>query len=90
MPSTMWGIGSEPWHVDEDFGGFGVDVEGEADDDGAEVERTDLGRSDRDQADLGAVVGTGQVELAGGVGEDVADPGADRGVADFGVRGAAG
>ena len=30
--------------VDEDFGGFGVDLQGLADDDGAEVEGADLGR----------------------------------------------
>ena len=70
--------------VDEDFGGFGVDLEGEADDDGAEVEGADLGGGDRDERERGAVVGAGEVELAGGVGEDVADAGADQGVADFG------
>ena len=45
--------------VDGDFRGFGVDLQREADDDGAEVEGADLGGGDRDQAELGAVVGAG-------------------------------
>ena len=70
--------------VDEDFGGFGVDLQGLADDHGAEVEGADLGGGDRDGRELGAVVGAGEVDLAGGVGQGGADAGAGEGVADFG------
>ena len=49
----------------------------------AEVEGADQGRVDRDDREGGAVVGAGQVEAAGGVGEDRAEPVAGDGVADF-------
>ncbi len=73
--------------VDEDFGGFGVDPQGEADDDGAEVEGADLAAVIATIETVGAVVGAGEVELAGGIGEDGADAGADQGAADFGAAG---
>ena len=57
--------------VEEDFAGFGVDVDREADDDGADVEGADDAGGDRDEGDGVAVVGPGEVDLAGGVGERV-------------------
>ena len=75
--------------VEEDFAGFGVDVEGEADDNGADVEGTDDAGGDRDQGDGATVVGAGEVDLAGGVGQRGADAGAGEGAADLGGGGAA-
>ena len=75
--------------VDRDFGGFGVDLEAEADDDGAEVEGADPGGGDRDDREVGAVVGAGEVDVAGGLSQDQADSGFDQGVADLAWRGAA-
>ena len=70
--------------VDEDFGGFGVDFE-------APSAPTTVPRSKgptlaeviETTRDAGAVVGAGQVDLAGDVGEDGADAGADQGAADL-------
>ena len=76
--------------VEEDFAGFGVDVDREADDDGADVEGADDAGGDRDEGDGVAVVGAGEVDLAGGVGERGADAGAGEAAADLGGGGAAG
>ena len=70
--------------VEEDFAGFGVDLEGLADDDGADVEGADDAGGDRDDRERRAVVGAGEVDLARGVGEGGADAGAGQGAADLG------
>ena len=44
-----------------------VDVEGDADDDGAVVIGTREGGGDHDEAERGALEGTGEVDLADGV-----------------------
>ena len=49
-----------------DLGGFGVDVEGGADDDGAEVEGAGDRRGDDRQAERGAFVGAGEVGVCRG------------------------
>ena len=50
-----------------DLGGFGVDVEAVADDDVAEVIATGDGGGDEDEGEGGALVGAGEVDLAGEV-----------------------
>ena len=58
-----------------DLGGFGVDVEGGADDDVAEVIGPGDRRGDHGEAERGALVGTGEVDLAGEVDGVVAGAG---------------
>ena len=60
--------------VDEDFACFGVDLEGLADHHVAEVKGADLGGGDRHQGEGRAVVGAGEVELAGGIGQGLPTP----------------
>ena len=48
-----------------DLGGFGIDVERGADDDVAEVIGAGDGRGDHGEAERGALVGAGEVDLAG-------------------------
>ncbi len=50
-----------------DLGGFGVDVEGGANDDGAEVKGAGHRRGDDRQAERGAFVGAGEVGVAADV-----------------------
>ena len=72
-----------------DLGGFGVDVQSGADDDVAEVIRAgDRGGDDR-QAQGGALVGAGEVDLAGKVDRVVAGSGAGERFADLAGRRAA-
>ena len=75
--------------VDRDLGGEGVDLDRRADDDHAEVEGADQGRVDGGDRDRRAVVGAGQVELAGRIGEHSAQAVAGDRVADFRGRRAA-
>ena len=65
-----------------DLGGFGVDLERGADDDVAEVIAAGDGGDDEDEGERGALVGAGEVDLAGqvegvgagaGAGDDFAD-----------------
>ena len=70
----MWGIGSEPAESIETWAVCGIDLDRRADDDRAEVEGADRGGVDRDDRERRAVVGAGEVEAAGGVGEDAAEP----------------
>ena len=72
-----------------DLRGRGVDVQGKADHDGAEVERADLRACDRDDRERRAVVGARQIDLAGCLGENCADARFDDRVADF-ARGGTG
>ena len=67
-----------------DLGGFGVDLQGDAVDDDAEVEGPGDGGDDRDQGERGAFVGAGEVDLAGGVDRGGAGAGAGGGGADLG------
>ena len=50
-----------------DLGGFGVDLQGGAEDDVAEVIATGNGGDDEDEGERGALVGAGEVDLAGEV-----------------------
>ena len=63
----MWGIGSEPAESIETWAVMRVDLDRRADDDHAEVEGPDQGGVDGDDRERRAVVGPGEVELAGGV-----------------------
>ena len=60
-----------------------VDEQRQVHDDGPEVEGADLGAGDRRDRERRAFERAGEVDLAGGVGEDGADARADEGVADF-------
>ena len=74
-----------------DFADVGDRVEAQrlAHDDGAGVEGAGHRRGDRHRGDRVAVVGAGEVELAGHVGELGADPRPGQGAADLGGRRAA-
>ena len=72
--------------VGDHVGVEGVDVEGDADDDGAVVIGAGEGRGDRDQAEGRALEGPGQVDLADGVEGVGAGAGGDVGGADFSSR----
>ena len=69
--------------ADFDLRGDRVDVQREADHDGPEVERADLRAGDRDDRQRRAVVGAGEIDLAGCLREHRADAGADDRVPDF-------
>ncbi len=69
-----------------DLGGFGVDVEAFADDDVAEVIAAGDGGGDEDEAERGALVGAGEVDLAGEVEGVGAGAGAGGEFADVGWR----
>ena len=79
MPSRIWGRGSETavtWAV------VGIDVEGRPDDDVAEVIGAGDRRGDHREAERRALVGAGEVDLAGevdgvGAGAGAGDRGAD-------------
>ena len=73
-----------------DLGGFGVDVERGPDDDVAEVIGARDRRGDHREAERGALVGAGEVDLAGEVDGVGAGAGAGLGGADLARRGAAG
>ena len=72
-----------------DLGGFGIDVEGDADDDVAEVIGTGDRRGDHGEAQRGALVGAGEVDLAGEVDGVGAGAGAGLSGADLAGRRAA-
>ncbi len=67
-----------------------VDEEGDADDDGAKVERPGDGRGDHRQGKRSAFVGPRQVRLAGDLDRRAATAGADRRRSDTALRGATG
>ena len=69
-----------------DAGGFGVDVQGRAGDDGAEVEGAGHRGGDDRQAQRGAFVGAGEVGVALDVEGGDAGAGADRGRSHFRCR----
>ncbi len=72
---------------DRDARGARVDVERLADDHGAEIERPGDSRDDDREAERAAVVGTGEIHLAGQVVGIGARPGGDRRGADPGAGG---
>ena len=69
--------------VGKDVGVERVDVEGDADDDGAVVIGTGERRGDNDEGERGALEGPGEVDLAEGVEGVGAGAGGDVGGADF-------
>ena len=72
-----------------DLGGFGIDVERRPDDDVAEVIGAGDRRGDHREGERGALVGAGEVDLAGEVDRVGAGAGAGLGGADLGGRRAA-